>query len=90
MTEITITPMEERVYGVQVTEGHTTSSCRVRVPADLYESGIPEAEPERLVHESIEFLLEREPASSILSEFSLVDIAKHFPEYPEELTRRLS
>jgi hypothetical protein len=42
-----------------------------------------------VVHQSVEFLLEREPASSILSEFSLDDISRYFPEYEQELGRRL-
>jgi hypothetical protein len=42
-----------------------------------------------VVRESFEFLLEREPASSILARFSLTDISRYFPEYPEELARRL-
>ena len=39
--------------------------------------------------ESIAFLLEREPASSILPEFSLDVIPNYFPEYKEELPGRL-
>jgi hypothetical protein len=31
---------------------------------------------------SFEFLLEREPASSILSRFALPVIERYFPEYP--------
>lgn len=44
---------------------------------------------ERLVHESFVFLLEREPPSSILKRFSLDVIGRYFPEYPEEIRRRL-
>ena len=47
-------------------------------------------DPERLVRASFEFLLEREPASSILAEFELSDIARYFPEYWDELARRLT
>jgi hypothetical protein len=43
-----------------------------------------------VVRESFRFLLEREPASSILRRFSLGDIARYFPEYPSELERRLA
>ena len=46
-------------------------------------------EPEQLVRESIEFLLEREPSTSILPEFSLEEIGRFFPEYFQELPRRL-
>jgi hypothetical protein len=35
-----------------------------------------------LVRRSFEFLLEREPASSILREFRITDIERYFPEYP--------
>jgi hypothetical protein len=43
-----------------------------------------------VVRESFHFLLEREPATSILRQFSLSDISRYFPEYPSELERRLS
>ena len=90
MTEINVTPMEPERYGVQVREGDTTTSHRVRVPPALLDDlGLGDAEPETVVRESFEFLLEREPAPSILSEFSLADIARYFPEYYEELSTRL-
>jgi hypothetical protein len=37
---------------------------------------------EDLVLRSFEFLLEREPPSSILRRFALTDIESYFPEYP--------
>jgi hypothetical protein len=42
-----------------------------------------------LITESFAFLLEREPASAVLSEFNLADTEKYFPEYPEEISSRL-
>jgi hypothetical protein len=45
---------------------------------------------ERVVRTSFEFLLEREPASSIMREFSLDVISRYFPEYEDELPRRLA
>jgi len=44
---------------------------------------------ELLVEKSFEFLLEREPKESILSEFDIMIIAKHFPEYPDVIKKRL-
>ena len=41
-----------------------------------------------LVWSSFEFLLEREPATSILREFGIREIERYFPEYREEITRR--
>jgi hypothetical protein len=91
--EITITPMEPGWYGVQVVEARDTDdlkSVRVQVPEDLFEAGLPQADPEVLVHESIAFLLDKEPAAAILPEFNLAQIADYFPDYPEEMRARLS
>jgi hypothetical protein len=40
-----------------------------------------------LVRRSFEFLLAREPSSSILREFDLSTIERYFPEYPREFGR---
>ena len=81
MADIAITPAEERTYDVTV-DG--TSHHRVTVPDRFGDEDL-----ERVVRISFEFLLEREPASSILSEFSLDVIGRYFPEYDDELARRL-
>ena len=47
------------------------------------------ATPERLVEESFRFLLEREPKESILRRFALPVIGRYFPEYEQEIKRRL-
>lgn len=46
-------------------------------------------EPVELVEASFRFLLEREPASSILRDFAISDIARYFPDYPDEIIRRV-
>ncbi len=90
MTDITITPMEPDHYGVQVTEGTTMTSHRVRVPPALLDDlGLAGAEPEDVLRASFGFLLEREPATSILPEFSLDEIPRFFPDYYGELEARL-
>jgi hypothetical protein len=90
MTEIAIRPLGEREFRVQVTEGGRQTTHRVTAPERL--GGGLELSDEDLsevVRQSVEFLLEREPASSILSEFSLDDISRYFPEYEQELARQL-
>ncbi len=42
-------------------------------------------DPADLVRRSFEFLLEREPATSILRRFALTDITRYFPEYELEI-----
>ena len=48
----------------------------------------PDAGVERLVEASFRFLLEREPRESILRRFALPVIARYFPEYEAEISRR--
>jgi len=48
------------------------------------------AGPSDLVRESFRFLLEREPASSILQRFDLSVIERYFPDYRAAIRKRLS
>ena len=87
MADISISPMALRVFHVEVREGQRETTHQVTVPERLE---LREDDLERVVRESFRFLLEREPATSILRQFSLGDISRYFPEYPSELERRLS
>lgn len=90
MAEVAIRSLGDRAFEVQVSEGGRETTHRVTVPDRLAaELGVRDDDLERLVRESFRFLLEREPASSILREFSLDEISRYFPEYPSELARRL-
>ena len=90
MTNISVSPMGPHEFGVEVTEGDTTTSHRVRVPETLLDGwGLADADEEAVVRESVSFLLEREPVTSILPEFELSVISQYFPEYDEELPTRL-
>lgn len=44
--------------------------------------------PEELVKQSFEFMLDREPNTSILSEFNLTVISTYFPGYEREIKSR--
>jgi len=67
------------------------SSHRVRVrAADLARLMPGAADPVALVEASFAFLLEREPAGSILRSFDLMEIGRYFPEYEDEVARRIA
>lgn len=88
--EVSITRLDEGNFGVEVRQGEVTTNHRVSVPSDLVDDlGLVDVDHERLVRESIAFLLEREPATSILPEFGLDIIPRYFPEYSEEVVRRV-
>ena len=77
-------------YGVTVTEGDHSTHHRVRVPERLRdELGLVDLDEAELVRESFHFLLEREPADSILSDFDLDVISRYFPDYESEIRTRL-
>ncbi|HZQ79008.1 MAG TPA: hypothetical protein VFE55_16855 [Acidimicrobiia bacterium] len=91
MTTMRVTPMAPGEFGVEVEEGHQRSGHRVRLPDqfldDLLLTGVDQ---EVIVRETFDFLLEREPHTSILPEFSLEDVSRYFPDFPQELQRRLT
>lgn len=73
---------------VEVGGGASVSRHTVRVRAgDLERLGRAGEKPEQLVTRAFEFLLAREPASSILRNFELADISRYFPDF--ERTIRL-
>ena len=75
------------VYRVVVTQGRATTTHEVTVTAEDVARYAPGVTPERLLEASFEFLLEREPASSILPRFALPVIERYFPEYRREIGR---
>ena len=90
MADIRVSPTGDREFDVEVGEGESQTSHHVTVPQGLIdELRLPEDALQAVVRESFEFLLEREPASSILPDFSLDVIPNYFPEYREELPGRL-
>jgi hypothetical protein len=90
MADISISRLAPREFRVQVCEGEGETTHRVTVPERLSDRVELRDDLERVVRESFRFLLERERATSILAQFSLSDICRYFPEYPDELARRLA
>ncbi|RME55792.1 hypothetical protein D6779_11935 [Candidatus Parcubacteria bacterium] len=63
-------------------KGETRTVHEVSLSEEYYRSlGEGEVPPEKLILFSFQFLLRREPNTAILSQFSLSDIARYFPEY---------
>ena len=89
MAEITTRRLSSGAFDVEVRDGGRATTHRVSVPRRIAGVDLDAHDHERVVRESFAFLLEREPASSILAEFSLDVITRYFPEYPDELARRL-
>ncbi len=90
MSEITVTALDRGAFGVEIQQGGATTNHRVTVPDEMVaDLGLGDVDREQLVRESIEFLLEREPPSSILPEFALTDIQKYFGEYYDEIGGRV-
>ncbi len=81
---------EDWAFQVTVSEGGSLTSHRVTLTGDAYRRLTGEAcSPDELVRRSFEFLLEREPKESILSEFDITVIGRYFPEYEREIAERV-
>jgi hypothetical protein len=87
MTQLTVNRQADGTFRVQTPAG---TSHEVSVPAGFPASlGCGHVAPEELVRASFEFLLEHEPATSILRTFCLDVISRYFPGYPAEISARL-
>ena len=78
---------------VTIDDGHGTSNHDVTVAteqaADLA-AATDGHDVQRLVYETIAFLLEREPKESILRTFDLTVVGRYFPEFESEIRSRLA
>jgi hypothetical protein len=78
----------QAVFEVTV-KGNRVTTHKVTVTQEYYEKLTGNAvTAEELIEESFEFLLAREPNTSILSEFNLMVISKYFPDYEQEIISR--
>ena len=81
-TKIEVEKLDASHFRVRVIEAESESIHEVTLnPKDYARLAVPTADPEELIRESFEFLLEREPKESILSRFDLSVISRYFPEY---------
>lgn len=76
------------VVTVQDPRGETTHLVTLW-PSDI-ERYAPGADPEELLEAAFEFLLEREPPSSILQRFELPTIERYFPEFSRVIGNRFA
>lgn len=90
MTDIDLTAMEPNMFGAQIEEGDTTVSLRVRITDQFRDDlQLTDVDEQTIVKESLQFLLEREKATSLPDELSLDHIARDHPSFYDELRARL-
>jgi hypothetical protein len=85
---IDIKKLDATTYEVSVTGGTPTTHV-VTVQPGYAKKIAGAAETEALVRASFEFLLAREPNTSILRRFDLPVIGHYFPEYEREIGKLL-
>jgi len=86
---IDVRKIDEQTFEVTV-EGHTMTTHRVTVTPRVYQKLTDGEVPvEMLVEKSFEFLMEREPNTSILRSFDLPVIGHYFPEYEQTIREML-
>ena len=86
---ISINKLDANTFDVLI-KGDKETNHRVHMSEqdyhDLSDGTVPQ---ETVILESFKFLLEREPNTSILSEFDITVIKRYFPEYEKEIKQRL-
>lgn len=90
MAEISVIHVDGEEYVVAIHDERGDSKHRVTVTRDDLEWLGVDAEAQEVLEASFRFLLEREPKEAILSRFDLPAIARYFPNYREEIRRRLA
>jgi len=90
MEKISVNRVTDSKFRV-IVKGNKDATEHLVTLDDKYWKELTEAhvKQEILIKKSFEFLLERESASSILSEFNLSLIEKYFPEYPQKIKEYL-
>jgi hypothetical protein len=73
---------------IDVEGGQTTRHVVTVTGEDLARLDPGAPDPHLLVDRSFRFLLEREPPTSILRSFDLMEIARYFPEYEATIRGR--
>ena len=90
--EVTVRRLDEHVYAVQVVQGATRTDHRVtldeRFRDDLGLDAV-DVDEEQVVREAFDFLLKREPGTSIYSDFDLGVARENFEEFLPSMRDRL-
>ncbi|MEE2783116.1 MAG: hypothetical protein VYE04_07140 [Pseudomonadota bacterium] len=86
---ISVNMVDANIYEV-IVEGEQETTHRVHMSQEYYRRLCGAT----ITHEFVlitafRFLLEREPNTAILGEFDIQDINRYFPEFEEEIRRRL-
>ncbi|MFD8483081.1 hypothetical protein [Kitasatospora sp. NPDC059673] len=89
--DIRVEPLGDREYLVRVEEGAAQAATRIRVTDTVLDrTGLPEADEGQVVHETVAFLIERQPVIDIPPMIDLDDLADAYGDsYLKELERRL-
>jgi hypothetical protein len=89
MANIHVTRIDADHMKVEVREAPDSTVHEVKITSEDMDRFAAGSSAELLVEESFRFLLEREPKEAILRSFDLAVIAGYFPEFPDEIRRRL-
>ncbi len=89
MTDIDVTELHDNTYRVELRDPLSSSSHLVTAAPEDVTALAGSAPAAEVIAESFRFLLDREPKEAILHRFDLPSIAKYFPDYPNEIRRRL-
>ena len=89
MANIQVQKTGDETYWVKVEANTMTTHTTNLNDAYCEKLTVGHVSPEALIKRSFEFLLERESNSTILSRFELSEIGQYFPDFEQEIVKRL-
>jgi len=90
VNDVSVVAESDGRFTVEVRTATAVTTHEVTVPEGYAAAlGCGDVATSDLVAASFDFLLEREPSTSILRRFRLPQIADYFPEYPASVSRYL-
>ena len=88
--DISVEQLDVLDFLVTLNDGSGPSQHTVIASERDHEELAPDSTLEDLVVEAMRFLLEREPRSMIKPHFTLEEVARMFPDFQFEMTRRFA
>ncbi|MGM0628867.1 MAG: hypothetical protein ACQESA_00370 [Patescibacteria group bacterium] len=85
-----IADKEGGVFHVTVADGESKSEHSVSLTADTLKRLGSDRGASELVREAFEFFLQKETKESIFKSFDISEIADHFPEFEDVITKRMN
>ena len=91
MADISVWQVDDVTYEAEIDDGGATTKLTVVASSDeMHEIGFDRADPEELVREAVDIIVEQGATHEIAHELTLGDLAEYAPAWVRELRGRFA